>query len=367
MSASANAKIAVAIEGAEQVKPEPAEFGPKAMTEDVAGERPDPLDLLLTSTQLRELDIPERECFIKPWMMRGSITLIFAPTKVGKTWFSLSIAAALARGAGMLGWEVPCPKSVLYVDGEMSLAELKGRIGMLINDDGPVHLLASERVAQAVGGPLDISCERDQRWLEKAIEACKAEVLILDNLSSLVRDMDENDNSSPALETIIRWLVRLRHMGRAVILVHHAGHNERRPRGASRLMGVVDSVVRLARESAQDQGQFTISFEHLRGEKPNPDRLSVELRKGDDGMMRLVEMGATGPNREMELLNAIAGGKFKTQKALATELGLSEASVSGIAKKLRAAQLLGKGLTLTALGKQQIEASGKSLQFTGSN
>src|SRR5262249_7061659 len=69
--------------------------------------------------------------------------MVWAPTGLGKSWFALSVALAVAGGGRVLGWSAPKPARVLYVDGEMHIEEVRDRMRDLI-DSGAIEGLDVE-------------------------------------------------------------------------------------------------------------------------------------------------------------------------------------------------------------------------------
>jgi hypothetical protein len=96
---------------------------------------------------IAELDIPEREVIIDPWLKERQLGLCYAKRGVGKTYFCLSVACAVATGTPLFGWDIAKPRKVLYIDGEMDLSDLRMRIaGILAGrrtaiDRGMLHIL----------------------------------------------------------------------------------------------------------------------------------------------------------------------------------------------------------------------------------
>src|SRR5215831_18940229 len=71
---------------------------------------------------------PDRSFVIEPILKDRQVAMIYAPTGVGKTWLTLSLAvtAASGRGAGFLGFQgVGDGTKVLLIDGEMDAEDLQ--------------------------------------------------------------------------------------------------------------------------------------------------------------------------------------------------------------------------------------------------
>ncbi len=79
-------------------------------------------------TTLAELRLPRREPLLDEWFMEGDLGFVYAPRGLGKTWLSLSLAAALSSGGKCGPWQAAGARRVLYVDGEMPCEALHERI-----------------------------------------------------------------------------------------------------------------------------------------------------------------------------------------------------------------------------------------------
>src|SRR5689334_18940338 len=70
-------------------------------------------------------EYPPVEHVVKPWLNKRGIVMVAAWRNTGKTYFGLALAYAIATGGKFLDFEVPKPRPVLFVDGEMDPAEVK--------------------------------------------------------------------------------------------------------------------------------------------------------------------------------------------------------------------------------------------------
>jgi putative DNA primase/helicase len=92
-----------------------------------------------------------------------------------------------------------------------------------------------------------------------------ADLVIVDNLSTLCPSLKENEGDSwvPVQE----WALGLRRQGKSVLLIHHAGKGGAQ-RGTSRKEDVIDTVIALKRPpdySAEQGARFEVHFEKARG------------------------------------------------------------------------------------------------------
>jgi AAA domain len=109
----------------------------------------------------------------------------------------------------------------------------------------------------------DLANPDAQRFYDEVIK--DAELIIVDNLSTVCRAVRENEADSwgPVQE----WSLRQRAAGKSVLLVHHAGKGGAQ-RGTSRKEDVLDTVVSLRRPIDYDAGQgarFDVHFTKARG------------------------------------------------------------------------------------------------------
>ena len=91
------------------------------------------------------------------------------------------------------------------------------------------------------------------------------DLIILDNLSTLLRSGIENEGESWL--PIQEWALRHRSKGKSMVFIHHAGKSGQQ-RGTSRREDVLDTVIALKRPSDFKVGQdlrFEVHFEKARG------------------------------------------------------------------------------------------------------
>ena len=185
-----------------------------------------------------------------------------------RTWhLALGIAYAVATGGGLLGWSAPTPRRVLYLDGEMPAAAMQRRLAAIIagfNGEPPapeyLRLLSADIIE---GGLPDLGTTEGQAEVDAAIG--EAELIMLDNLSTLVRSGKENEAESWL--PVQGWALGHRRAGRSMLFIHHAGKGGLQ-RGTSRREDVLDTVITLRRPAnyAADQGaRFEVVLEKGRG------------------------------------------------------------------------------------------------------
>jgi putative DNA primase/helicase len=65
------------------------------------------------------LEIQPRGMLLSPVLPEKSLTMLYSPRGIGKSWLGLSIGVTVASGGSLLKWEAPAPRRVLIADGEM--------------------------------------------------------------------------------------------------------------------------------------------------------------------------------------------------------------------------------------------------------
>lgn len=217
--------------------------------------------------ELIQLDVPEREMILDPFLPTQGLAMLYSKRGVGKTFISLGISLAVAIGSRFLRWTAPVPRRVLYVDGEMPLSALKQRV----MDIGagfdlplpPENLKIITPDLQNERGLPDLSTICGQDEIEEHLEGVN--LLVLDNLSALVRAVKENEGEGwlPVQD----WALGLRRRGIAVLFVHHAG-KDKNQRGTSRREDLLDSVVTLKHPSDYNPSEglrCIVEYEKSRG------------------------------------------------------------------------------------------------------
>jgi hypothetical protein len=211
-------------------------------------------------------EFPPREIMFAPWLPSQGIAMIHAERGIGKTHVALGTAWAIHVGAGFLRWTAPQPRRVLLLDGEMPAVVLKERLARIAEVSEYPAQRANLKIAAADltrDGLPDLSDPAAQRLYSKVVE--DADLVIVDNVSTLCRVMKENDADS--WTPVQNWALQLRRAGKSVILVHHAGKSGRQ-RGTSRKEDVLDTIIGLRRppDYSPDQGaRFEVYYEKSRG------------------------------------------------------------------------------------------------------
>jgi hypothetical protein len=218
-------------------------------------------DLKLLADWLKEPDVPTR-WLIDGWMKWGTRVLAYAQFKAGKTTFIANMARSLADGDPFLGEATVMPlqdgETLVLLDFEMGRAQLKEWLAIQ-------NIVHADRVAVAAMrgfathfNLLDSRCRQD--WAQ-LLQGQNCKFLIIDCIGPVMSasDLLEGDNSQTS--KFLRLVDELLVAGGVdnCLLVHHMGHDERRPRGASAFRGWCDTEITLRRTGNLSTGQRYIS------------------------------------------------------------------------------------------------------------
>ena len=231
------------------------------------------------------LNIPVRKMLLSPWLTEKGLAMIFAPRGIGKTFLGLTAAYAVAVGGEFLGFKAPRPRKVLYIDGEMACSDLQERVGYIaagFNAKAPdqdyFRMLSAD--VQEFGLP-DLAMPEGLRAINNDLK--DADLIVLDNLSTLVRSGKENE--AEAWSVMQAWILGQRRAGRSVLLIHHAGKNGGQ-RGTSKREDVLDTIIGLERPDgyrSSDGARFNLKFEksrHFHGPDAEDFEARYEVRDG---------------------------------------------------------------------------------------
>jgi putative DNA primase/helicase len=293
----------------------------------------------LTTISLSEfvrLDLPKREYILSPILPARSLAMLYAGRGIGKTRVGMGLAYAVASGSEFLRWRAPKPRRILYVDGEMPAELMQERAHALMAasthsppDESYFQLLAMD--CQELGTSLNLARPEHQAAIEAKLDG--VQLLVLDNLSTLVNGGRENDAES--WDAVQSWLLQLRRMGVAVLLVHHAGRGGE-ARGTSKREDVLDTVINLKRPDDYDPEEGARFEVHLTkacgiaGDDALPFEAKLQVIEGQDFWTC-----TTLRDREMDEVERLShdGG---TVRDIATELNISKSKVNRLQAKLRA-------------------------------
>jgi hypothetical protein len=284
-------------------------------------------------TDLMQLQVAVREALLGKWLMQQSLNMVHAKRGTGKTWFVLGCALALAAGVPFLGWAIERPCKVLLVDGEMPLRALQDRLrdlqAMLGAQPAPgwLRIITPDLLGRAAP---DLATLTDQEELDGAIE--EAEVVILDNLSALIRS-GAAENDAESWVTVSDWALRHRAAGRSIVFVHHSGKTGAQ-RGTSRREDLLDVVISLRNPQDYDPkegARFEVHYEkarHLFGTDAEAFEAAINPQTPGGWDVTSIEH-----NVDEQIIERLALGLSMSD--IGRELGLHKSNISRRVRELR--------------------------------
>jgi len=206
-----------------------------------------PRAVILSGKEFSNREYPPIEQVIEPWLTTGGLAMVAGARGVGKTFFALSVAYAIAQGEDFLGFTVPRPCKVLYVDGDMDPLELQQRLRAIRraaeqDGNGKPGLSANNlrlltQADQEQGIP-DLT-DPDGSGRECLTEALgDSEVLVLDHLTVLG---PKRNAGSLGNWDVLQWLLDFRRRNKVVLIVLDADETN---------WPVLDTVIRLWRSKS---------------------------------------------------------------------------------------------------------------------
>ena len=201
----------------------------------------------------------------------------------------------------------------------------------------------------------------EQEAVDKVLETLekknnRPQIIILDNLSTLRRTNNENDNSEAS--KILDWLISLRHRNFTVIVVHHSGKSGQQ-RGASIIEVPMDFVIKLQYTKDKQHeihgiAYFEYSFDKIRLKQPRPSKGTLSLREDSDGNLKLLSSFTDKlPDRKFLILKYIKKHESKdriTIRDLSKNFGIANGTAHTDRRELVNEKFLDKKFQVTKEG-----------------
>ena len=283
-----------------------------------------------------KMDIPPRTCIMSPWLPSSGLTQVYAYRGVGKTFFALNVAYAVATGGDFLGWKCPTPKRVLYIDGEMPASDMQARLKLIKGEDQIIShnfkLITPD--LQDIITP-NLANYESQQEIESY--TCEADLIVVDNISTLCRTGKENDSDN--WTPVQQWALKMRSEGRSVLFIHHANKSGTQ-RGTSGREDVLDTVIALKKPtggSPTEGANFEVHFEKNRG-FAGTDAQAFYAKLFIDNCEQKWSRESISDSSFNRCIEMAKNGVTRTE--ISTKLGIHKSNVSRHLKKAREEGLL---------------------------
>lgn len=284
----------------------------------------------VTSAELSIREITDREMIIGGFCREGDLGFIFAKRGVGKSWLGMYLAKCIALGQKAQKWDVPKPRKVLYLDGEMNASEIKARDLVLGLPTDQLAYTNHEILFEETGRIMNLANKDFQESLLAYCIKSEVKVVVLDNLSTLTSGVDENDGLQ--WEEIQPFLMRLRRNLITVIFIHHAGRNNEM-RGHSKREDPSAWIIRLDLPSdaleESEGAHFFSRFTKWRNASKQPGALEWMFRPDGKGGVDIKVDAASG----LDIMRQLIESGVDTNKEIAVAMDVSTAYVSQMAKR----------------------------------
>ncbi|WP_412470362.1 MULTISPECIES: AAA family ATPase [unclassified Halobacteriovorax] len=254
-----------------------------------------------------------------PWLVQGLINrkeliLMSAAAKVGKTFFCLVLAIALAKAQRFLNRFNTQKGKVLVVQTEVSVPMLANRLRSLVGDEdvseyGESIIFYNERIK--------IDTNEGKSLLTNILSEVKPDLLILDPLYTLHNKNEDLSSDMAPLLTDLKSIVSSFDI--ACVLIHHQGKRSEKSngsqpghkhRGSSALADVPDASWSL--EKTKEKDLLKLSFE-MRNHEPL-DTLKIKRGKNmtleaiDEYVREINDVTSDDISKIVERVGAVTSG-----------------------------------------------------------
>lgn len=225
--------------------------------ETVAAERDPLLAMLVDWPPFWRNEPIGQEWLAEPLIPLGRGVALYAPAKMGKSLLALDVAAAVATGRPILGGPARDPRTVLYLDYEMTADDLHERLSDLgygADDD-----LTRLRYALLPSLP-PLNSKEGGKAIVRFAELVDADLVVVDTLG---RAVEGEENTNDTFRNFYAHTgLHLKAAGRSLLRLDHAGKDlERGQRGGSAKNDDVDVVWLLSKGI---DGALTLKATHRR-------------------------------------------------------------------------------------------------------
>lgn len=282
--------------------------------------------------QLNAMDLPEQGFMLEPWLLESSLNLISAEAGTGKTFFAMEVAAACVDGrTAMKGrWESPKRFNVLILDGEMLPSELRKR-ARLLDLSGRCKLISKALFEKAnPQRSLNLADKVIRDWLLNYVQEHRISLVVVDNIYSLFTGLDSN--SDKEWQPMNEWLLKLKAVGVAVLIIHHTNKKGDQLGTSSRVFNL-DTHLRLKKVNLKTgNAAFVIDVQKSRHQIQGVGDNTYELIDGNWQVTGASASDERTDHVQRDIAQRLLDGQ--AQKQVAEELDFTPSYVSQIKQQL---------------------------------
>lgn len=220
----------------------------------------------MSARELCDKSLPSREHIMFPWLLKPGLAMLYGHRGLGKSFLALFIAITVAIAGRLFKWAAPVPRVVLYIDGEMPLADIQGRLKSIcdsLNCQPPETLLfLNDEILK--GQMPNLSTAAGRAKIKKLLLNHNVSLMIVDNVSTLC---GSKQNFASSWRPIQDWALTLRKLGISILFIHHS-NKAGLQRGTGEREDILDVIIRLERPQnyqPTDGARFQIHYDKSRG------------------------------------------------------------------------------------------------------
>ena len=230
--------------------------------------------------QLWSTENQQGEWLCEPLLARGRAHALYASAKSGKSLLLLELAAALATGRAVLNLPKRDPIPVLYIDYEMTGADIRDRLEAFGYSKEDNMEMLHYVLLPSIGG-LDTKAGADT--VIAAVTQKNIQLVVIDTTA---RAVEGEENDADTLRAFYRWSgVALKSLGVTWVRADHAGKDSAKgQRGSSAKNDDVDVVWRFTKRNSTS---ILIEATHRRMQWI-PEKIELELREHNGVLMHSI-------------------------------------------------------------------------------
>jgi hypothetical protein len=275
----------------------------------------------------------ERKSVIWGPITTKSITLLYGPTGIGKSYWTTALLYHIASKERFC-WSWPEGQwRSLLLDGEMDIEDHSNRLRVI----RPPNMMGVQSDSISVicreqfGTGLVPNISAPINWPMYLELFAPFQIIVIDNLNTTSYPMNDRDSEIQQFQRTLNLLLKLRDSGKAIIMVHHT-NKAGEQMGSILKEQIASNVIELRRPAEKsDNLKFEVVFKkHRHVAKKDAKNFTCEAIPHEDGMTWLVSDPDEGrEDRLVEMLEAKV-----PMKEIQIKLGLDAAEVYLAKKRL---------------------------------